>query len=162
MIYSVRLITLTARSIPRRTPYTKLSPSKQATNDSQLRPPPKQSTQPTPQPPYPPRQLNVLLHNRHPLRMYSTQIGVFKQVHHKRLRRLLQRLYRVRLPPQHACAAGDFVDCDFADLISSALSTALHSPFRPSYSGKGLWGCKAGKHTNRAKGSFNNSKSVLF
>ena len=78
--------------------------------------------------PYPPRKLHVLLHQRHPLRMYRTQIPtqpspahqsvsqsvqktalttnrktdarIFEQMHEVRLRRLLQRQDRRALPPQ--------------------------------------------------------------
>ena len=39
----------------------------------------------------PPRQLHILLHNRHSLRMYRQQIRVFEQMHQIRLGSFLQR-----------------------------------------------------------------------
>ena len=57
------------------------------------------SSHPSPRAPQPPRKLNILLHNRHSLRMNRTQISILKQMHQKRLAGLLQRLYRLTLPP---------------------------------------------------------------
>lgn len=75
-----------------------------------------QSPQPAPRPPNPPRQLNVLLHNRHPLRVDRAQIRILKQVHQERFGALLQRLDRLRLPSHAFAAQRDGREGDFADL----------------------------------------------
>lgn len=71
-------------------------------------------SEPTPSTPNPPRQLDILLHNCNPLGVNGTQIRILKQMHQKRLGRLLQRLNRLTLPPQLSTrghrAHGDFSD----------------------------------------------------
>lgn len=80
-------------------------------------PAPHHLPQPTPCPPNPPRQLHILLHNRHPLRMDGAQIRVFEQMHHERLRGFLERLYGLRLPAQGELAVDrEEGEADFADL----------------------------------------------
>lgn len=69
-----------------------------------------------PNPTNPPRKLNILLHNGNALRMDGTQIRVLEQMHHERLRRFLQRLNRMRLPPQlGANFGGQEIERDFTD-----------------------------------------------
>jgi len=47
----------------------------------------------------PSRQLHILLHNRHSLRMYRQQIRILKQMHQVRLRSFLQCHQCLRLKP---------------------------------------------------------------
>lgn len=73
------------------------------------------SSKPTPNPPNPPRKLNILLHDSHTLRMDSTEIGILKKMHQESLRSFLQRLDRMRLPAQlRAHISGQQVQRDLA------------------------------------------------
>lgn len=72
------------------------------------------SPQPTPRPPQPPRQLNILLHDRDALGVDGAQIGVLKQVHEKRLGGLLQRHDGLALPAELVRAARQDVVGDLA------------------------------------------------
>ena len=105
--------------------------------------------------PYPPRKLHVLLHQRHPLRMYRAQIPtqpsppvsqsvqtalttnrktdarIFEQMHEVRLRRLLQRQDRRALPPQPVLPiivhVRDQVQRDLAHLKRQRVSQSAQS-----------------------------------
>ncbi|KAG0564265.1 hypothetical protein KC19_8G097000 [Ceratodon purpureus] len=65
----------------------------------------------SPLPPDSPRQLDVLRHDRHPLRVDRAQVGVLEQTHQVRLRRLLKGEHGVALKTQIGLEVlGDLTD----------------------------------------------------
>lgn len=72
------------------------------------------SPQPPPRAPQPPRQLNILLHNRDSLRMDGAQVCVLEQMHEKRLSGLLQRHDGLALPAKLLGAARQDIERDLA------------------------------------------------
>lgn len=69
----------------------------------------------SPGPAYPPRQLNVLLHDGDPLGVDGAQVDVLEEVDEEGLGGLLQGLDRLRLPPELLADRSE-VDCDLANL----------------------------------------------
>lgn len=84
----------------------------------------------SPGPAYPPRQLDVLLHDGDPFGVDGAQVDVLEEVDEEGLGGLLQGLDRLRLPPE-LLANGSEVDCDLADLeIMVSASDQFHAPPR--------------------------------
>ena len=78
--------------------------------------PTRRSSEPSPSSSYPPRQLDVLLHNRHALRVNSAKIRVLEKMHQKRFCGLLQRLNRLRLPSHNPGADGSHIKSNLSHL----------------------------------------------
>lgn len=72
----------------------------------------------SPGPAYPPRQLDVLLHDGDPLGVDGAQVDVLEEVDEEGLGGLLKGLDRLRLPPE-LLADRPEVDCDFTNLNPS-------------------------------------------
>lgn len=113
-----------------------------------------------PRPPQPPSQLHILRHERNALGVDGAQVRVLEEVHEERLRCLLQREDRRRLPPQLARSTGREVEGDFADLRYQ-LSARIPEAWEGGRERKNGVSRRIGL-TTRLKGSLAMSKSVLF
>ncbi|KAL9263758.1 hypothetical protein AKJ16_DCAP18009 [Drosera capensis] len=105
----------------------------QTTHDLRFTP-----SQSSPLAPDPPRKLNILGHNRHPLRMDRAQIRILKQSNQIRLRRLLERRDRRALEPEigleilsnlpHESLEGEFPDQQLRALLVLPNLPQRHRP----------------------------------